>query len=402
MLTRRDFVAASTGCALAKATSGQTRERLYDILIKNGDVRDPVRGYKARADVAILDGKIAVIETAIPAEKGRDVIDARGLYVVPGLIDLHTHIYYGGGAVPSIEPDPVAALSGVTTWVDAGSYGYDNFAGFRRYIVDRSQVRIFGFVYLYPASRNPVQDPVKYVRSVMRQTGEAASGNRDILLGVKVQIGSNMQGRYSMDFLKIARELCDNYKLKLMVHVSDAPPEPTQIMELMRPGDIITHSYTGHGTALMDAQGKLKSGVAEARSRGVVFDLGHGLGSFNFAEARKCLQAGFAVDTISTDLYALNINGPVYDMPTTMSKLLYLGMSFDDVLLRSTVNPAKVIARVEGLGELRVGSPADVALLALEDGEFRLVDSQRNAVTARQRIVSRLTICRGKRLVAPL
>jgi dihydroorotase len=402
MLTRRDFVTASAGCALVNSAWGQNRERLYDILIKNGEVRDPVRGYKGRADVAILDGKIAAIENSIPAEKGRDVINAAGLYVVPGLVDLHTHVYYGGGEVPSIEPDPVAARSGVTTWVDAGSYGYDNFVGFRRYIVERSQVRIFGFVYLYPSSRNPDQDVVKYVRSVMRRTGEVASNNRDILLGVKVQVGFNMQGRYSMDFLRIARELCDNYKLKLMVHVSDAPPEAPQIMELMRSGDIITHSYTGHGTALTDAQGKLKPGVAEARARGVVFDMGHGLGSFNFAEARKCLQAGFAVDTISTDLYALNINGPVYDMPTTMSKLLYLGMSFDDVLLRSTVNPAKVIGREEGLGTLQVGSPADVALLALEEGEFRLVDSQRNAVTARQRIVSRLTICRGKRLVAPL
>src|ERR1700676_4206489 len=167
MLTRRDFVSA--GVALVTSASGQNRERLYEILHKNGDVRDPNRGYKGRADVAILDGKIAAIENSIPAEKGRDVIDAAGLYVVPGLIDLHTHIYYGGGEVPSIEPDPVAARSGVTTWVDAGSYGYDNFVGFRRYIVERSQVRIFGFVYLYPASRNPDQDPGKYVRSVMRK-----------------------------------------------------------------------------------------------------------------------------------------------------------------------------------------------------------------------------------------
>lgn len=402
MLTRRDFVTASAGCALAKAASGQSRERLYDILIKNGEVRDPARSYKAHADVAILDGKIAAIENAIPGERAREVIDARGLYVVPGLVDLHTHIYYGGGAVPSVEADPVAARSGVTTWVDAGSYGYDNFAGFRRYIVERSQVRVFGFVYLYPASRNPDQDAVKYVRSAMRQTGEVVSNNRDILLGVKVQIGVNMQGRYSMDFLKIARELCDNYKLKLMVHVSDAPPEMPQVMEFMRPGDIVTHAYTGHGTSLVGADGKLKPGVAEARARGVVFDMGHGLGSFNFAEARKCLEAGFAVDTISTDLYALNIKGPVYDMPTTMSKMLYLGMSFDEVLLRTTVKPAKVIGRVEGLGELRVGGPADVALLGLEDGEFRLVDSQRNAVTARQRIVSRLTISRGKRLELPV
>ena len=159
------------------------------------------------------------------------------------------------------------------------------------------------------------------------------------------------------------------------------------------------HAYTGHGTSLADANGKLKPGVAEARVRGVLFDLGHGLGSFNFAEARKCLDAGFPVDTISSDIYQRNIEGPVYDMPTTMSKLLYLGMSLDDVLLRSTANPAKVIGRVEGLGTLRVGAPGDVAVLAIEDGQFRLVDSQRNAVTAKQRIACRLTICRGKRVV---
>lgn len=399
MQARRQFLST---CAAATVSYGQPAERLYDIVIKNGEVRDPARAYKARADVAIRDGKIAAIEPAIPAEKARETIDARGLYVVPGIVDLHTHIYYGGGSVPGIEADPVAARSGVTTWVDAGSFAYDNVAGFRRYIVDRAQVRVYGFVYLYPANRDPEADPVKYARSLMRQTGEAITNNPDILLGVKVQIGANMNGRFSPEFLKIARELCDTYKLKLMVHISDAPPEVPQIMPLMKPGDIITHAYTGHGTSLTDAAGKLKPGVAEARARGVIFDLGHGLGSFNFAEAKKCLDAGFPVDTISSDIYQRNIEGPVYDMPTTMSKLLHLGMSFDDVLLRTTINPAKVIARSPGIGTLAPGSPADVALLAMEDGQFRLVDSQRNAVTAKQKIACRLTICRGKRILAPL
>ena len=399
MISRRRFLATSAACALAGPVSAQTRGGVYDILIRNGEVRDPSRGFRQRADVAILDGKIAAIGS-LPTAAARDTIDAKGLYVVPGLVDLHTHIFWGGGAVPSVEADPVAARSGVTTWVDAGSYGYDDFPGFRRYIVERSQARIYGFVYLYPASRNPDLDAVKYVRSMMRPTGETVANNRDVLLGVKVQIGANMEGRYGMDFLKIARELCDNYKLPLMVHVSDAPPEVPAIVELMRAGDIVTHSYTAHGTALTDAAGKLKPGVAEARARGVLFDLGHGLGSFNFAQAKRCLDAGFPVDTISTDLYAPNLNGPVYDLPTTMSKMLYLGMSFDDVLLRSTANPGKIVGHVDGLGTLREGGPADIALLALEDGEFRLVDSQRNAVTARQRITSRLTLCRGKRLVA--
>lgn len=399
MMTRRQIVA---GLAAAGGAAAQAPERPFDLLIRNGEVRDPGRGFRARADVGIREGRIAAIGPSLPAANARDVVDARGLYVTPGLVDLHTHVYFGGGSVPGIDADPVAARSGVTTWVDAGSFAYDNVAGFRRYIVDRSQVRVYGFVYLYPANRDPQADAVKYVRAAMRPTAEAVKANREMLLGVKVQIGANMNGRFSPEFLKIARELCDEHKLKLMVHVSDAPPEVPQIMEQMRAGDIITHSYTGHGTSLAEAAGKLKAGVAEARGRGVVFDLGHGLGSFNFAEARKCLDAGFPVDTISSDIYQRNIEGPVYDMPTTMSKLLYLGMSFDEVLARSTARPAKVIDRVEGMGTLQVGGPADVALLTIEDGQFQLVDSQRNAVTAKQRIACRLTICKGRRVQAPL
>jgi dihydroorotase len=371
------------------------------MVIRGGEVRDPRRGFKVRADVAILDGKIAAIEEQIPAESGRDVVDARGLYVTPGLVDLHTHCYWGGTAL-GIEPDRVAARSGVTTWVDAGSFGWDTFHGFRKFIVEASQARIFGFVYLYPSSRNPDIDPVQYVRSGMKRTGETVLANRDVLLGVKLQAGSNMNGRYSLDFLKIARELCDNFQIPLMTHISFAPPETPQVMELMRAGDVITHAYNGHTLGLVDQQGKLKPGVQEARARGVLFDVGHGLGSFNFAAAKKCLDAGLVVDSISTDIYNLNLHGPVYDLPTTMSKLLYLGMSFDDVLVRSTWNPARVVGRVPGLGTLAAGGPADVALLALEDGDFELVDSQRNRVRAKQRIVSRLTIVRGRRLTAPV
>jgi dihydroorotase len=394
-MTRRTFLTAAAGAVAAAQT------KRYDIVIRGGEVRDPRRGFKARADVAILDGKIAAIDALIPPESARDVIDASGLYVVPGLIDLHTHCYWGGTAL-GIEADRIGPRSGVTTWVDAGSFGYNTFHGFRRFIVEPSQARIFAYVFLYPNERNPDIDPVKYVRGVMKRTGETVVANRDILLGVKFQVGSNMNGRYSLDFLKIARELCDTFKIPLMAHISFAPPETPEVMELMRAGDVVTHCYNGHTLGLVDKEGKLKPGVQEARARGVIFDIGHGLGSFNFAAARKCLDAGFVADTISTDIYDLNVNGPVYDMPTTMSKLLYLGMSFDDVLLRSTWNPAKVVGRLEGLGTLRAGGPADVALVALEDGDFELVDSQRNRVRAKQRIVARGAIVRGRRFVAPV
>jgi len=402
-MNRRTFMGAlGTGSVGLKAELSQAQQaQRYDILIKNGEIRDPGRGFRSRSDIAISNGKIAAIEQSIAADQALDVVDARDLYVTPGLIDLHTHCFWGGSGT-GIEADPVAARSGTTTWVDAGSFGYDQVEGFRRFAVLRSQARIFGYIYLYPSSRNPDIDPLKYVRGLVRQTGEAAQTNRDIILGIKFQAGSNMNGRYSLELLKIARELCDQFKLPLMTHISFAPPETPEVMELMRPGDVVTHCYNGHTLGIIDRDGNIKPGVREARERGVLFDVGHGLGSFNFAAARKALQAGFLPDTISTDIYTLNLNGPVYDLPTTMSKFLFLGMSFDEVLTRTTTNAARVINWIQGLGRIEVGAPADLALLAMEEGEFRLVDSQKNTVTAKQRIVSRLTLCRGSRLRPPL
>lgn len=402
-MNRRAFVKVLSGASvglIGRLAYSEHAQR-YDILIKNGELRDPGRGIRQRADLAILNGTIAEIAENIASDRALDVVDASGLYVTPGLIDLHTHCFWGGSGI-GILPDPIAARSGATTWVDAGSFGYDQVDGFRRFAVLPSQTRIFGYIYLYPSSRNPDIDPVQYVRGVMRKTGEAAVANHDIIVGIKFQVGSNMNGKYSLPFLKIARELCDQFKLPLMAHISFAPPETPEVMELMLAGDVVTHCYNGHTLGIVDQDGKIKPGVREARARGVLFDLGHGLGSFNFAAARKAMDAGFLPDTISTDIYSLNINGPVYDLPTTMSKLLYLGMNFDEVLLRTTANPAKVVNRVQGLGSLEVGSPADVALLAIEDGHFQLVDSQANMATTKQRIVTRLSICRGKRLIAPI
>ena len=395
-MQRRTFLGAAAGAATNLLAQRTNR---YDILIKNGELRDPSRSLRRKADLAIQDGKIAAIADDIPATQALDTIDARGLYVAPGLIDLHTHCYHGGTGL-GIEADPIAARSGVTTWVDAGSFGWDTTEGFRRFVVRPQQARIFGFVYLYPSSRDPSVDPVQYVRRQMRQTGETAVNNRDIILGVKLQVGSNMNGKYSLDFLKIARELCDTHHLPLMAHISFSPPETDQVMELMKSGDVVTHIYNHHTLGILDANGKIKQSVIDARKRGVWMDVGHGLGSFNFESAKKALDAGFLPDSISTDIYNLNVHGPVFDMPTTMSKFLYLGMGLDDIILRTTANPAKVVNRIPMLGTLQTGAPADIALLAIEDGSYQLIDSQKNTVTAKQRIVSRLTICRGKRLTA--
>jgi len=393
-------MASSTAGSLAAQSAGASRR--YDLLIRNGEVLDPSRSLKGKADVAVQDGKIAAIEPGgIAADRALDVIDATGLTVTPGLVDLHTHCYFGGTGL-GIEADPIAARSGVTTWVDAGSFAWDEAVGFRRFIVEPARARIYGFVYLYPNDRNPDNDVLKYVRGGLDRTGKTAVDNRDIILGIKLQVGANMNGRYSLDFLKMARETCDKYKLPLMAHISFAPPETQEVMELMRAGDVVTHAYNTHTLGIVDKDGRLKAGVKEARARGVWFDLGHGLGSFNFAAARKCLDAGFVVDTISTDIYNLNVNGPVYDMTTTMTKMLHLGMSWEDVVLRTTANAARIVNRLPGMGTLQVGGPADLALLQMEEGEFRLVDSQRNVETAKRRIVCRGTICRGQRMRAPV
>lgn len=397
--SRRTFLQALGTVALAaRPALGQRRRRFHDLLIRNGELLDPSRNLRARADIAFRGGKIAEIATEIPADSAWDVIDAQGRLVTPGLVDLHTHCAYG--VRNGIWPDPIAARSGTTTWIDAGTFMYPDVDGFRRFIVEQSQARIFGFVYLYPSSRNPDIDPVEYVRGQLDRTGRSAADNPDIVMGVKIQVGSNMNGRYSLEFLKIARQLCDKYSLRLLAHISVAPPETDEVMALMRPGDVVTHCFNEHTLGILDRQsGKIRESVREARLRGVLFDVGHGLGSFNFEIARKALDQGFQPDSISTDIYTLNVNGPVYDMPTTMSKLLHVGMSFEDVLQCSTANPARVVGPLPKLGTLQVGAPADVAMLTVEKGAFELVDAQGNKVTATQGIKSHLTICKGKRMV---
>lgn len=395
--TRRNFLQALGSLPVAASFAWPQAPRRYDIVIQNGEVRDPARGFRQKADVGVFDGKIAAIEASIPKEQGIEVIDAGGLYVTPGLVDLHAHVYHGFSF--GIEPDPLARRSGVTTMVDAGTFDGLQVDPFRKYVVEASQCRIYGYVFLYPTNRNPDDDPVRWARRHMKRTGEAALANRDFVLGVKYQVGANMAGRYTFDFLKIARELCDEFKLPLMLHISFAPPETDQVMELMKAGDVITHCFNTHTIGILDSNGKVKASVLAARERGVLFDIGHGAGSFNFAIARKALDQGFVPDTISTDVYQASINGPVFDMPTTMSKMLYLGMSFDDIVARSTATPAKIVNRLPGMGSLAVGAPADIALLGIEEGRFKLVDAQWNEVTVERRIVSRLTICRGRRML---
>ncbi|MBI3466630.1 MAG: amidohydrolase family protein, partial [Planctomycetes bacterium] len=315
------------------------------------------------------------------------------------LIDLHTHCYFACND-NSVDADAIAARTGVTTWIDAGSCDAKTYRGFRRFIADQSQARIFGFIYGYPRAIDLTVNPLASATAQVDATGAAVRDNRDLFLGIKVQLGYNMQGQWTEGLADVGREVCDRFGLRMMMHVSYSPPETEFALKRLKPGDVMTHAFTGHGLKIVDDNGKLKPGVREARQRGVLFDIGHGMGSFSFAVARACLDHDFPPDTISSDIHQGSVNGPAFDLPTTMSKFLYLGMPLEECILRTTANAAKVLDdRVPGVGSLQEGGPADIALFQLEEGEFTLVDAMKQRVTAKQRIVNRLTICRGKRML---
>ena len=368
----------------------------YDVLIKGGRVLDPGENLSGDLDGAIEGERIAAIGPELFVEDAGQVIDASGMLVTPGLIDFHTHVYWGGSAL-GIEPDPVCARSGVCTVVDAGTSNAGNFKGFRRFIMEPAHGRVYGFLHVTPSVR-PGIDPTEFARSQKRTTMQTVDENRDRLLGIKVFAAFNMVREHAKPFLELAREICDELKVPIMVHVGFAPPDLKEVLDLLVEGDVVTHSFNGHANRPIGPDGKVLPEMVEARERGVVIDIGHGSGSFSFEVARAMLEQGQAPDTISTDLYAANVDGPVFDLPTTLSKFLNLGMSLEEVLLRSTANPARLIRPAEGmgLGALRVGGVADVSLLKVEEGMFEFEDAHGEKLTGDRRLAGRLAICRGR------
>jgi len=365
-----------------------------DLLIKGGRVFDPGRGIDGIMDVALADGKIAALESGIPESGAQQVIDASGKLVTPGLIDLHTHLYWGATSI-GIEPDPACARSGVTTIVDAGSAHAGSFAGFKRFISEPARSRVFAFLHATPYPR-PGIDPTVHARANAAATARVVEENRDVILGLKLFVAGNMVGEYGLGLLQVAREIGDKIKLPIMVHIGFAPPSVAEILSLLGEGDIVTHSFNGHANRPVDEGGKVLAEVIEARERGVLLDIGHGSGSFSFETARGMLAQDQPPDVISTDLYSSNVDGPVYDLPTTLSKFMALGMSLEDVIVRATEKPAAVIGKGDGLGKLEVGQTGDVSILELLDGAFELTDCHRETLVAEKRLVSAGAIRAGR------
>ena len=346
---------------------------MTDLLLRGGRVIDPVSGRDEIADVVFGGGKVSGVGRDLRAG-GAEIIDARGLLVVPGLIDLHTHVYWGGTSL-GVDASEVARRSGTTTFVDAGSAGPGNFPGFRRHVIEASPLRIVPFLNvsfpgIFAFSAGVMVGECADLRLLdPRECVRVVKANRDLVAGVKVRVGRNAGGASGAAPLDMALELAEETGLPVMAHLDHPPPSRLEVLSRLRRGDILTHCFRPFPNAPVEAGGRIREEVLEARRRGVIFDIGHGSGSFGFRTAEAMLAAGFLPDAISSDVHTLSINGPAFDQLVTMSKFLCLGMELVDVIRASTAAPAAALGRTN-IGRLEIGAAGDATLLEMAEGEF--------------------------------
>lgn len=371
----------------------------HELILRGARVIDPSQDFDGIADVAFKEGRVSGFGPNLPAGPETEIRDVSGAIVTPGLIDLHTHVYWGGTSL-GIDPDEFCRLSGVTTSIDTGSAGPGNWAGFRKHIIERAEARVLAYLHvsfagIFGFSKTVMVGESEDIRLMApREAAEVADANRDLIVGIKVRVGRHASGDQGAAPLDIALQVADEVGMPLMCHIDHPPPSYEEVLAMLRPGDVLTHCFRPFPNAPCTAQGTVKRAVREARERGVLFDIGHGMGSFSFKTARAMLAQGFAPDTISSDVHQLCIDGPAFDQVTTMSKFLCLGMEFSEVVRRSTVNAAFALKRPE-YGSLKVGSLGDATMLSVREGEFDYVDTVGERMTGAQRIVSEGVVLKG-------
>ena len=369
----------------------------YDLVIAGGRVIDPAAGFDGDLDVAIAGGRVVAVEAGIGGARARRTIDARGQLVTPGLVDLHTHAYWGA-TYWGIEPDPVSARTGVTTWLDVGSAGAYSFPGFRRYVAEASRTRVFALLNLSSIGLiAPTWEFANIDYCDIDLAARIVEANRDLILGIKARIDHRTTRGVGIRPLAMARLLADQVGLPLMVHIGSGPPTLDEVVHHLRPGDMLTHCFTGGDMRLLGQDGVPHADILALRDRGLVLDIGHGTGSFSYEVAEGMLACGIVPDTISSDVHQLSVQGPMFDLPTTLSKFLNLGLSVPDVIERATSRPAAAMGRPD-LGTLRPGSVADVALFRLEEGDFAFHDVAMAPRRGTVRLVNNLTLIDGEDL----
>jgi len=371
---------------------------MTDLVLRGGRIIDPASGRDETADLAFGGGRVTRIGRELPGN-GTEIVDVRGRLVVPGLIDLHTHVYWGGTSL-GVEAAEVARRSGTTTFIDAGSAGAGTFHGFRHHVIKPSPLRIIPYL--------NVSFPGIFAVSAAVSVGECAdlrlvdprecvrviTANRDLIAGVKVRVGRNAGGASGVAPLDIALEVAEETGLPVMAHLDNPPPSRLEVLARLRRGDVLTHCFRPFPNAPVRGDGRIRDEVLEARRRGVIFDIGHGSGSFGFRTAEAMLVAGFQPDVISSDVHALSINGPAFDQLVTMSKFLCLGMELVDVIRTSTAAPAAALGRTD-IGTLEIGSVGDASVLELAEGNFEYRDVLGEVRVGGQRLIARGLVVGG-------
>src|SRR5580658_8796602 len=370
----------------------------YDLLLKGGHVVDGKNKIDAVRDVAIRDGKIAAVEASIDPAKAHKVVSVSGMYVTPGLVDIHVHVYAGTGmrgaysGDNSVYPDGFTFRSGVTTVVDAGSSGWRNFPDFKDRVIDRAKTRVLAFLNIVGAGMGgTVEQDLGQMDA--KSAADMAERYKDTIVGIKTAHYAGPEWTP----VERAVEAGTLANIPVMVDFGTFRPErPFQelVLKKLRPGDIYTHTYLSWVPILDDA-GRILPYLSDARRRGVIFDVGHGGGSFLFRQAAPAMRQGFGPDSISTDLHIGSMNAGMKDMLNVMSKFLNMGMPLDEVILRSTWTPAREI-RHEELGSLSVGSAADVAVLRVEEGHYGFVDTYGARLQGTRKLECELTVRNGR------
>jgi dihydroorotase len=392
--TRRNFLVSAGSIAAATAFAGSARAVMgpddkFDLVIKGGEVLDPSQSLRGRRDIGIRYGIIEALEPEIPAPRGLRVLDASGKLVTPGLVDLHTHVYPYGSAI-GIPADELVAHQCTTTCVSAGDAGANNFAAFRRFIVAQTRTRLCAFIHI--ANSGLASFPVAELTNIdvadVSAAAKAIAENGDIVIGAKVRMSENVIAKNGIEPLKRAIAACEQAGTggRVMVHIGGVETRAlmSQILDLMRPGDVLTHAYSGAPNLSGDftnivEDGSLLPAALAAKQRGIIFDAGHGGGSFDYTVAEVAIAQGCTPDTISSDIHVFSGNTPGMPYLTwVMSKFLGLGFTLDQVIAMATINPAKIINRLPKLGTLELGAPGDVAIMDLVEGPVTFVDTRNN------------------------
>jgi dihydroorotase len=377
---------------------------MYDLIIKGGRVIDPAQNIDGVMDVAVAGGKIARVAPNIPNIEAKRVRNVSGKIVTPGLIDVHAHVY-NGVIENGVNPDDLGVKQGVTTIVDCGSAGWATFGGFPRYVIPSANTTVYCLLHIgsFGLSSTP---ELWYPEEINQAAFEACvAAHPDLIRGVKIRVVGKLIASRGAEIIKIARDTAKKVARPLMVHIGDpdgrVPASVTKdLLPLLEKGDILTHIYSGLQGGVLQPDGNVLPEFEEARKRGVLFDVAHGRNNYNYAVSRRMIALGYLPDTLSTDTVRASLSGPVYGLMVTMSKFIALGIPFEKEIPMVTINSARAVHIEDHKGSLRPGMDADISVIELKSGRWRIPDFNQEILTMDKMVTPFLTVKAGE-LIPP-